>query len=368
MIRKLMLAISLLCSVVAFGGVPTINGTDDAGAFVPCLNPGTGLPDATCFQLLIRNPALTGTRFDPLNVIADVDVRERVPAGAAVGSVIFFTGNFGDDYYDTPPTHTYAGGTISTMVANGYKTYEVRWLDDAGLAPGEGWLSGMHGTGPETATLGTREIIEWLKTNRASAIELCATGNSFGGVQIAYAIAAHGAGPFLKSAVYSGGPSVADIPRGCFLPTYNNGVLPGSVQSITPGFNVGTRSIVIDAVMGWTDPANNCGTPAVHPTPASTYNTPSAQAMALVSYGSARVARTYSPATRQFFVEAAADPSGATVQALHYYDAVTGYKDFAVYGQHNQLAPNDYTNHLVHNTATGSAIIQGFLLDPANCQ
>ena len=368
MIRKLLLAISILCSAGAFAGVPTVNGTDDTGAFVPCLNPGTGLLNATCFQLLIRNPALPGTRFDPANVIADVDIRERVPAGAAVGSVVFITGDFGDNFYDIPPTHTFAGGTISTMVANGYKTYEVRWLDDTGFAPGEGWLSGMHGTGPETATLGAREVIEWIKNNRAPAISLCATGNSFGGVQIAYSIAAHGAAPFLKSAVYSAGPSVADIPAGCFLPTYNNGVIPGSVQNIAPGFNVGTRSTVIDAVMGWTDPANNCGTPAAHPTPASTYNTPSAQAMALVSYGTAAVARTYNPTTRQFFVEAAFDPSGATVQGLHYYHAVTGYKDFAVYGKYNQLAPTDFTNHLVHNTATGAAIIRGILLDPENCQ
>ena len=109
MIRKLLLAISFLSCAAMFAGTPTVNGTDDAGAFVPCLNPGTGLPDATCFQLFIRNPALTGTRFDPADGTVDVDIRERVPAGAAaVGSVIFFTGNFGDDYYDTPPTHTCA--------------------------------------------------------------------------------------------------------------------------------------------------------------------------------------------------------------------------------------------------------------------
>jgi hypothetical protein len=78
------------------------------------------------------------------------------------------------------------------------------------------------------------------------------------------------------------GPSVVDIPKGCFMQTYDNGLEPGHTQSLTSGFNAGSlRSLIIDALMGWTDPSNNCGTDEIHPTPASTYNTPAAQAYLL---------------------------------------------------------------------------------------
>jgi hypothetical protein len=359
-----------VCSASGFAGTATANGTNDTGAFTSCFNPATGLLDATCFQLLISDPTLPGTRFDPSDTLADVEIRERVPAGAVVGSVLLFTGEFGDNYYDNAGTRTYAGSTVDALVANGFKTYEVRWLDTA-VNPGEGWLSGMHGLGPERATRGAREIIEWIKTNEAPATPLCATGNSFGGVQIAYAIAAHGAGPFLASAVYSAGPSVADIPSGCFLTTYNNGVLVPGAQRITPGFRVGAlRSTIIDALMGWTDSTQNCGSDLSHPTPASIYNTPAAQAMALVSYGTAAAARTYNPATRQFFVEAELDFTGATVQGMKYYNAITGFKGLTIFSKWNQITPasTDYTVHSLYNTETGAALIQAVLLDPANCQ
>jgi hypothetical protein len=92
--------------------------------------------------------------------------------------------------------------------------------------------------------------------------------------------------------------------------------------------------------------------------------------MALVSYGTAAVPRTYNPATRQFFVEAELDSTGATVQGTKYYNAITGYKGMTVFSKWNQITPasSDYTTHGLYNTETGAALIQAILLDPANCQ
>lgn len=371
-----LLAVILMASLTAFAA-PTDNGTY---ALVPylCDDPDLYGPDTTltCFKLVIRCAVSAGVdRYGATNTDADIEIRERLPVPPYRGAVLFFSGEKGTQYYDIDDTHEFAGATVATLRANGYKTYEARWLDDSGNNFGDGWLSGVEGLGPKLATCGAREVIEWIQENKAVNVPLCATGNSFGGVQIAYAIAAHDAGPYLKSAVYSAGPSVVDIPRGCFNQTYDNGLLSGT-QSLTIGFKLDSptgslRTDIIDRLMGWTtDPNNNCGTDAVHPTPASTYNTPAAQAMALVSYGSLAEARNYAPSTRQFFVEAELDSTGATVQGGHYYTQVTGHKGLAVISQIHQdaLGPNDFNTHTLFNTVTGSRLIQAYLLDPANCQ
>jgi hypothetical protein len=350
---------------------PTDNGTDVVFQ-AACVDPETGLATATCYRLLIRcGPSVGISRYLDTDTTPDLEIRERMPAGAAAGAVLFFSGENGDQYYDIPATHAWAGGTVSALKAAGYQTYEVRWLNENGTNFGDGWLSGAGGYGPKLATCGAREIIEWVKENKAPTVSLCATGNSFGGVQIAYAVAAHGAGPYLKSAVYSAGPSVADIPRGCFLPTYDNGVLPGHTRSLTAGFHVGAlRSTIIDPLMGWTDAASNCGTDASHPDLTSAYNTADAQAMALVSYGPSAEARDYAPPTRQFFVEASLDATGATVQGGLYQNAISGFWAARVITQANQDDPAsaDFLAHTVHNTETGSRVIREFLLDPCNCQ
>lgn len=368
--KMMLLAVMVLLCMNAMAA-PTDNGTYALAPYA-CDDPETAAVDTdlTCYKLVVKCAASVGiARF--ADVIADIEIRERLPTVPQVGAVLFFSGEKGVQYYDIPATHTYAGGTVATMRANGFKTYEARWLQDNGTNFGDGWLSGTGGYGPKLATCGAREVIEWLKENKAVNVPLCATGNSFGGVHIAYAVAAHGAGPYLQSAVYSAGPSVADIPRGCFLQTYDNGVELGHTQSITIGFNIGDlRSQVIDVLMGWTDASNNCGTDEVHPTPASTYNTPAAQAMALVSYGTSAEARDYAPATRQFFVEAELDMTGATMQGSGYYFAVTGFKGLSMISQHHQdtLTSDDYKMHTVFNTETGSRLIQAYLLDPENCQ
>jgi hypothetical protein len=347
--------------------VPTPNGTS-ATLPIPCLDPEAGTLTASCFQLFIHIPSMTGTRFDTTNLTADVNIRARVPAGNAVGAVIFFTGDYSDYFYDNPGSQPAVGPTFTALRTAGYKTFEVQWLDSAGNAADPGWVSGMEGLGPEVATSGAREIIEWIKINDAPNIGLCATGNSSGGVQIAYAVAAHGADAFLKSVVYSAGPSIVDIAAGCFQPTYDNGISSGT-QQLTPGFHIDIhRSTNIDAIMGWTDPANNCGTDLSHPDVTSIYNNPATWGSALVSYGPAAAPRNYSPVTRQFFVEAELDPSAATVQASKYYRAVQGFKGLTVFSKYDQLYPTDYIQHLVYATATGAQLIRAILLDPANCQ
>jgi hypothetical protein len=92
--------------------------------------------------------------------------------------------------------------------------------------------------------------------------------------------------------------------------------------------------------------------------------------MALVSYGTSAEARDYAPATRQFFVQAELDSTGATVQGGLYYFAVTGFKGYSLISQNHQdtLTADDYKTHTVFNTETGSRLIQAYLLDPANCQ
>jgi hypothetical protein len=133
------------------------------------------------------------------------------------------------------------------------------------LNPGHGYESGSEGYGSVVDKCGVREVLEWISANRTPLRDqkICATGNSGGGAQFAYALATNGAANYLKSVVMSGGPSYSKIYNLCFDPMYNNGLSPSGVPNgTTPSLTLGTSPPTspgrqaMEAAMGW--PAGTC--------------------------------------------------------------------------------------------------------------
>ncbi len=240
---------------------PTVNGTysvpplpyspptpGDCGTGA---GPGGVALGGDCYRLRIRCTLSSTDRSFPLRFrppatatdpeYADVVVRQTGvgPANQPLGGIVFFTGLSGAAFYgDIQP---FATTTVSTLGAN-YTTFEVRWIlanpseistavnipgnpvrpVNQTLNAGTGFVSGSEGYGGAAANCGVREVLEWISLNRTPLGDqkICATGNSGGGMQIAYATSLFGGADFLKSAVLSGGPSYSRIFNGCFGTEY----------------------------------------------------------------------------------------------------------------------------------------------------
>ena len=394
---------------------PTANGSHAIAPLAHDCGSGTGpgglgVP-GDCYRLRIRCTTNSGDAAFPVRFrppasggleYADAVVRQTggSPSNQPLGGVVFFTGSDGNFFYgDVLP---YATTTVAT-VGISYTTFEVKWLDanpaeksrsltvvgnpigtiDQMLNPGHGYVSGSEGYGADVASCGVREVLEWISLNRTPTgnQKVCATGNSGGGMQIAYALTIYGGADFLKSAVISGGPSYARIFNGCFGPEYNNGLNAagnpsGTPASLTLGFpywHPGRQ--FIEATMGW--PAHTC----VSPTDPVYTQDPNyaddtrkrrfARRSSLVPAfpDIANDDRNYAALdsagirTHQLFVRGTSDLTGAQVQGNTYILRALEDEGFVTVKDVLRTDPldTDFLQHEIYNTAHGSLQIQDFL-------
>ena len=422
MTLSLVLTLSVLLSMVSLPataqGFPTRERTANGTNSVPA-TPSDCAAGENCYRLRVRcttdrtNTAIP-RRFRPhgRREVADVVIREsgvnprarRQPS--PIGGVVFFTGGYGTSFYGNGIAADESPRDVTvTAVGMRYTTFEVKWLDadpaeigstvfvpdnplgivDQTVNPGHGFVSGAEGYGAKIANCGVREVIEWISTNRTPSgnQKVCATGNSGGGVQIAYALAVYGAADYLKSAVITGGPSYASIFAGCFYPEYNNGLNDfgrpdGTTASMTtgiPSWHPGRQ--FLEATMGWA--AGTCV--RFHAYSADAAKEAFAHRTSLVAIDQNLIDveyRAYAPTdslgvlTNQFFVRGSMDNTGAQIQGNTYIGKVYAAGGLVVGAQNDVISANggrppDYLQHDIYNTPAGATKIRNFLTTNDNC-
>lgn len=121
--------------------------------------------------------------------VVEVATYDRTPGTTAKGSIVFGSGGDGTGFYNYTQTRRLQDG--------GYSVIDRRWP--------AGWFTG--GTaGPQQASCRLATLLRYLRTNVVPTGAFCATGNSGGSAELAYALTWQGAGKVLDFAMPSSGP------------------------------------------------------------------------------------------------------------------------------------------------------------------
>lgn len=124
-----------------------------------------------------------------------------LPAGVAQrGVIVLGSGGGGTGLWSGP---TSADATIADLGRAGFLVLERQWLVDRE----RGWFANSSGAGVPVAACRLASLLRWIDTEyRRDAQPLCATGNSGGSAELAFAVLRAGAGAVLDLAVPSSGP------------------------------------------------------------------------------------------------------------------------------------------------------------------
>lgn len=163
-----------------------------------------------------RSQLSEGQRCEHVEVdcqaVADIptiraELRISDPSGSPRGTIWLGSGARGGSFYaDDGPS----GDLVRGLVAEGYRVVERGW--DASEHPG-GWFTATDGV--RSASCRSATLIAHVHArHRAEGTPLCASGNSGGSVELAYAMSAWRADRFLTLAAPTSGP-VHRLDLGC---------------------------------------------------------------------------------------------------------------------------------------------------------
>jgi hypothetical protein len=185
---------------------------------------------------------------------------------------------------------------------------------------------------------GYKEIVDFLSTHKFTNPDtVCATGNSAGGMQIAYGLTNYDLDTVLDLAVLSGGPPTSRLDVACFGssdPDYAGGIWPNGIFG----------RMYTDYLQGWERLGDYCKNAIQTPE-----NTIALQDASIVSPTQARDLDY--PFTNIIFVNATDDETHADEQGKFYFDAILSEKSWLT-------IPG--TVHEVHTTRDGSQLSQNF--------
>ena len=143
---------------------------------------------------------------------ADVIVKYRPGDGdtsdatGGAGTIIFMTGGGGTEYYED--SFTYGPNLIEDLIGAGFATVQVKWDIS--------WITGPGGF--ERLACRPATITQWIYDELhggGDAEPFCATGNSGGSAQIAYALTRYGLAAVYDTVVPSSGPPSGRVDLGC---------------------------------------------------------------------------------------------------------------------------------------------------------
>jgi hypothetical protein len=139
--------------------------------------------------------------------VADMGVRLKVtePQGQVRGTIVFGVGGPGTGFYET------FGAAASERVLVPLAMMGFRLVQRGWDAPG--WLSGPGGPMKEACRSAT--MYDAIYKNIHTDGAYCATGQSAGSAEIAYALAHYGAEAIFDGVVPSAGPPLGRIDHGC---------------------------------------------------------------------------------------------------------------------------------------------------------
>jgi hypothetical protein len=141
----------------------------------------------------------------------DATVKVTSPSGASIGTIIFLSGGRGIPFYDAD--FKYGSSVIQTVVGAGYTAVQIKYDN-----PVAGWLTGpaADGNGPISLACLPSTSMQWVHDHILSTgTPLCATGNSGGSQQIAYALSQYGLGSIFSMVEPTSGPEFSRLDYGC---------------------------------------------------------------------------------------------------------------------------------------------------------
>jgi hypothetical protein len=145
-----------------------------------------------------------------------VYIAAAVPSAPARGLAVFFSGDYGDAWWDGGGAP--AASFFTTLSQAGIERVEVEWSS--------AWLHSSRGetAGPARLACRPATVIKWIHDNLYAPLGVshpvgvcgfCITGNSGGASQIAYAVAFYGLGGIVDGMFPTSGPVHAALAKGC---------------------------------------------------------------------------------------------------------------------------------------------------------
>ncbi len=181
----------------AAGADPLGTATATAVPLAMC-NGAAGITASRCLRVTVACPGIAN--MDALVKVID-------PVGTATGTILFGTGGGGSGFYELFGAEAVTR-ILQPLGQQGFRLVERSWLQQP-----DGWLTGPGGTRALACRYAT--LLDWVATTLHTGGGLCATGNSGGSSEIAYAMAHYGMGRVLDLGVPTAGPPMGRIDLGC---------------------------------------------------------------------------------------------------------------------------------------------------------
>ncbi len=295
-------------------GEVTVLGTDCAGQPL--------FANTQCLQLEVNCPMSGPAKTASLWLTAS-------PTQPSRGTVILGTGGGGLRFYEVG-----GAAVVEGVLDAGFDTVQRVWSGS------RGWLEGTGGV--KAAACHYATLATWLFENRHTKdTALCATGNSGGSSEVAYALSQYQRENIFDLAVLTGGPPMSRLDIGCITDPQDPTLQQCLTQDFQPGHNCPAFGCtappsVIDAVYSDTPCALND------------------QKRLLADSVLAADADVDFPNTAVRFVYGANDCGGGAGLGYYYYNALVANpaNDVDIF-----IAPN--TPHATFETPEGAAAIVG---------
>ena len=149
----------------------------------------------TCKVLRINCPSVP-------EIFVDLRIIELASGVNLRGTVVMGTGGGGQEFYSSV---TGGSEVQQALLAEGFRIIERKWSF--------GWWGNGHSTRMQSCRYAT--LLQYLHQNEHPGGAFCATGNSGGSAEIAYALTTWGMGSLLDVAVLTGGPPLARLDLTC---------------------------------------------------------------------------------------------------------------------------------------------------------
>ncbi len=172
------------------GQLGTVSELDD-----PCPDGNGPLAGTRCIQVEVACPDIPA-------LVAQIRITDPAADAAPRGTILFGTGGGGDSFYDRSAT---AAVMMRSLAGGGFRIVQRAWAEQ--------WESG--GAGLAAAACRYATLLTWVGDELRTDGALCATGNSGGSAEIAYALSRFGREEILDLAVPTGGPVMSRVDLGC---------------------------------------------------------------------------------------------------------------------------------------------------------
>jgi len=226
------LVLALLGACSSGSGGEAVNGSVLGTVTVsaqPCSGGLGNLPGTTCQRLSVE-----GLGNAP--IVAELRITD--PPGAPIATVLMSSGGDGTGFYADLP-----GGEalLTDLLTQGFRVIDRRWEP--------GWFTTGEPFDQQAGRYAT--LLTWVRDNLLAGAALCASGNSAGSAEIAYALAHWDRSAILDAAVLSSGPPFTRLDYACGNPIpaewfnlCSSVVPPGALDCGIPDCTLGNEIVL----------------------------------------------------------------------------------------------------------------------------